>query len=638
MEKENLYLIDKIKGVGPKIKKELNKLNIRTTYDLVRFFPHSFEQFKLEDVSSKNNLQVITFKVKIISDLKVTKYNNKVIVMFSVLTTNNLILKATAFNQEFLNKTYKQDDVVYIKGKLEFYNKKIVINKVININSFETIKPKYNLENIKDGLLHKVFNDIFENNKVNIYENLPYNIINKYNLISRYQSFSNIHLVKSINDYNDAIKRMKFEEAYLFQKELVEKINKRLYRQKKEYDINKVRDYINTIPYELTSDQKSAVNDIFKDFKKEEVGYRLIQGDVGSGKTVVASIGIYGAILANNQVALMAPTELLANQHFETMKELFKDLISIELLTSDTKNKNEIKERLEEGKIDLIIGTHALVSDNVKFKNLGLIVIDEQHKFGVSTRNTLIKKSEKADLIYLTATPIPRTLAISLFGEADISVIKEKPVERKKVLTKVLLDKEIDIVIDEIKRTLKRDEKVYVVVPAISSNHAIYNIENVYELLSKKFDQNLIYQVHGKVKKNEQTMIMNKFKDAKKGILLATTMIEVGINIKEATLMVIFSADYFGLSQLHQLRGRVGRGTLESKCLLITSNLETERLKIIENENDGFKLSEHDLKLRGPGHLLGLEQSGKMKFNFLDFTKDYEILFNMRNELLKKVK
>ncbi|WP_162140194.1 ATP-dependent DNA helicase RecG [Haploplasma axanthum] len=626
--------LEKVKGVGEKLKKVFRQNGIWSTYDLARFFPSSYDEFELTTLDSSKHNEVVTIKGIVISDLEKNIYSRVDMITFD-LETNKTVVKVIAFNQKFLMNSLKKTDDIYIKGKYDFYKKKIIVNKIMKENSFESIKPKYKIDGMSDTIISKILFNIFEENQVEIYENMPKTILTKYKLLDRYEAYKKLHFPNNNNEIELAKRRIKFEEAYFFQKEFVNKINKRITREKRKYDLQKVKSFIEKIPYQLTNDQKQAVNDVFGDFKKSEVGYRLIQGDVGSGKTIVANIAMYGVVTAGFQTVLMAPTELLAKQHYEGFKRLLNDGLRIELLTSDSKNKEEIKNSIKDGNIKIIIGTHALIQDDVEFNNLGLIVIDEQHKFGVETRNQLIKKSIDADLIYLTATPIPRTLAISLFGDADISVIKEKPQKRKKIITKAITDKDLTIVFDEIQKTLERNEKVYVVVPAIESEHAKYNIQNVYELLLGKFSDKEIFITHGKNKKDEQEKAILNFMNSKRGILIATTMIEVGIDIPKTTLMVIFSANFFGLSQLHQLRGRVGRGHLESKCYLISTGDIEERLEIIEKEDDGFILSDYDLKLRGPGDLLGVIQTGFNDFKFLDFINDYEILKMMREELLK---
>lgn len=635
---KHIVLLDKVKGIGPKTKIKLNKNKIFSTYDLINTFPKNYHVFKLSLPSKDLHKKEITIKGEVTSNIEINKYSKVPIASFTLLNDELNTFKIIAFNQMYLNTSIKQGETIYVKGIFDYYKKQVVLNKFTKLDNYKELEPIYKVDDVSDRTLTKIVNEIFNNNQVSIFETLPNKIINNYNLLDRYHAYKTIHLPLSIKSLKRAIETFKYEEAYAFQKKMLENINKKKSREPKKYNLDIIKQFISTLDYELTIDQKKAVNDIFTDFKKDEVAYRLIQGDVGSGKTIVAAIAILGAVTANEQVALMAPTEMLAKQHYETMSNLFKNFnIRTELLTSSTKNKEEIKTKLSLNQIDLIIGTNALVQETTIFNNLGLIIIDEQHKFGVSTRNELLSKSVNGDLIYLTATPIPRTLAISFFGDADISVIKSKPLGRKQIITNHILDNDLNIVFNDINKRIENKEKVYIVVPAIDSLHAKYNIENVTELIKENIKTtNNIFSLHSKIKKEDQENIIESFISSDTAILIATTMIEVGIDVSNATLMIIFAANYFGLSQLHQLRGRVGRSSLESKCYLISENIDQERLSVMENTSDGFELSEYDLKVRGPGSLLGYEQSGINNFKYLNFFDDYEILKNMRIEILKK--
>jgi len=627
--------IDKISGVGLKTKKILNKNGIYSTYDLVRFFPSSYEQFEVSNVSYKVHNQVITIKCEVLLKPIIVSSFKTTVTTFAVKSDYSEI-SVTAFNQPYLIDNLNIGDMIYIKGKYDFYQKKITANKIVKEDNFESIKPKYNIEGIYDTTISKLVKKVFHEEKVTIFETLPSSMIEKHKLLTRYQTFKILHSPLNKQDYQAAIKRLKYEEAYFLQKELALKINQRVIRNEKKYNNDKVKELISSIPYQLTNDQKAAVNDIFRDFKKKEAAYRLIQGDVGSGKTVVGMIAMYGVVTANEQATLMAPTELLAKQHYETIKHFLNPFgVRIILLTSETKDKKMSKEAIKNGEYDIIIGTHALITDDVSFKNLGLIIIDEQHKFGVLARNSLSKKAIEADLIYLTATPIPRTLTISLFGDASISVIKEKPLNRQIVTTELIMDYDLNRIYTEISTTLKRQERVYVVVPAIVSEHAKYNIDNVSKLLRENIANINLFTMHGKNSKVLQDEAMTNFMKSDNAVLLATTMIEVGIDVSDATLMIIFSANFFGLSQLHQLRGRVGRSDRLSRCLLVSTKEEVERLNILVTENDGFKLSEYDLKLRGPGDIIGQEQTGFINLKYLSFIDDYDILKKMREEVIK---
>lgn len=632
-----LVAIEDIKGVGVKTKEIFHKYQIRSTKDLVLYYPRKYEQYQLQQLTRNNHNQIITVKFKITSEISILKFS-KINASTFLGNNNNKQIKVIAFRREYLAKSFNIGDIVIVHGKYNYYKSEITANKVTSESSYLAIKPVYNIEGLLDINITKIIMEIFNNSPVSLLENIPLELTRSHKLKSRAEAIKLLHLAPNNMNLDQALRRMKYEEAYFFQKDLISRVNKEKLRSPIEYDLDKVQSLIEQLPYNLTNDQKAAVNDVFRDFKKSAVTYRLIQGDVGSGKTIVAALAIYGAITAGLQVALMAPTEMLAKQHYDYFIHLFGNEIKTAMLTSQTSNKVILKNDLTSHKIDLLIGTQAIIEDDVVFNKLGLIVVDEQHKFGVRTRNTLTKKALTADLIYLTATPIPRTLAISLFNEAEISVIKEKPKNRVVVKTKYITDTNKVILYNEIKETLSRNEKTYVVVPAITSDHAKYNIDIVYRELSARFNKENIFILHGKLNGNEKVEVMKSFINAKTGILLATTMIEVGIDIKDATLMIIYGADYFGLSQLHQLRGRVGRSNLPSTCLLISSSDDVSRLELLTKIDDGFKLSKYDLKQRGPGALIGFEQTGFPKFIHLDFIKDYNILKTARFDLMKMLK
>jgi len=630
-------LIENVKGVGSKTKTIFNNVGIKYAEDLLLTFPYTYENYEIGELSLLNHLEVITIKGKIIEEPKVKIFPSIKAITFTVLV-NNENISVIGFRQDYLINTLKLNDFVMIKGKYNYYKRELVANRISDASKHQDLKPIYKIDNVLDTNISKVIKEILINENIKVEENLSKKIIDKYRFLNRVELVRKAHFPKDKNDLALVIRRLKYEEAYFFQKDLIKNINKPYKRKPKKYDLTSVKDLINKIPFELTNDQKQAVNDCFKSFKEEHSSYRLIQGDVGSGKTVVAAIAIYGAITAGDQVALMVPTEMLARQHYEYFSKLFPSNIKIDLLTSDIKNKKAIYNKLKLNETNLIIGTHALIEDSVVFSNLGLIVIDEQHKFGVRTRDSLVKKASKADLIYLTATPIPRTLAISLFGEAKISVIKEKPKERKAVVTKYVMDSNLNYIYKKVIETLNKNEKVYIVAPAIDSLHSKYNVNNLYLEYKRIFKDKNIYLLHSKLSKDKQNEAIDNFIKDDSAILIATTMIEVGIDIKDATLILIYAANYFGLSQLHQLRGRVGRSNLLSQCLLISEEDDVERLKILENVSDGFLLSKYDLKLRGPGALIGLEQSGFPKFKYLDFLNDYEILKRSRSDLYDIIK
>jgi ATP-dependent DNA helicase RecG len=390
-------------------------------------------------------------------------------------------------------------------------------------------------------------------------------------------------------------------------------------------EINK---FISSLNFELTKDQKSVLEDIYKDSMSNKRMNRLVEGDVGSGKTIIALITMYLNKLSGYQSTLMAPTEILAIQHYNSMIKLFNSFdVNIALITSSTKksDKEKIYEGIKDGTINMVVGTHSLLNENIEFNNLGLVVTDEQHRFGVNQRKNLRNKGNAVDVLYLSATPIPRTYALTLFGDMDISIIKTKPSGRKEIITKVFNNSEANDYLTIIYNVLKEGHQVYIVSPLIESEDEKLDIQKLKDKFSLAFKNYNIDILHGKMKPKEKDDIMNKYKNHEIDILISTTVIEVGVDVKNSTLIAIFDADRFGLATLHQLRGRVGRNDLQSYCLLI-SNKETERLKIMESTNDGFKLSEEDFKLRGSGDLFGTKQHGDMNFKVAKLPRDIEIL------------
>ena len=437
--------------------------------------------------------------------------------------------------------------------------------------------------------------------------------------------------------------RLKYEELFEFMfkinylKEENKKANSGIARS---IDESKVDEFISHLPYELTKDQITVVNTIIKDLESPNRMNRLLQGDVGSGKTIVSFIAMYANYLSGYQSALMAPTEILATQHFSNLKDIFKDYnLNMALLTGSTpkKEKDLIYEELKNGDIDIIVGTHALIQDDVTYHNLGLVITDEQHRFGVNQRANLQNKGQKPDTLYMSATPIPRTYALTIYGDMDVSTIKTRPKGRKKIKTVVKTNKEIKDVLEMMYEELKQGHQIYVIAPLIeeSENSDLTNVNDLKEKMTLAFGSKYkIDLVHGKMASAAKELIMNEFLQNKVQILISTTVIEVGVDVPNATMMVIFNAERFGLSTLHQLRGRVGRSELQSSCILISDN-DTKRLEIMENTNDGFEISEEDFKLRGHGDLFGTKQSGDMTFKIADLKADYKILLQAREDSLE---
>lgn len=623
-----------LKGVGKALELQFHSHGIYTAYDLMMRFPAKYQSFEEDSLLLAVDKTEITVRGLVIDLPKVVNHRgNLKSLHFNILVDNEKV-KVVAFRREYLKDALTEELLITVKGKFD-KKKKLITASAILLKPLESsYKPVYNLDPIYDSVVTKLVKQIIDQKLVSIYETLPSKLITDEGLISRQEMINKIHLPESEQDIKDAYFRLKYEEALLFQykmmsqKLLLEKDTKPI----KQYQLDRVKSFIDTIPYELTQDQKDAVNDIFRDFKKPYPTKRLIQGDVGSGKTIVVAIGIMGAKTAGYQSALMAPTEILAEQHYNTFKNLFKDL-NVALLTGSTKNKAFLKAQILRGEIDLVIGTHALVTDDVVFHDLGFVIIDEQHRFGVETRESL-KNKGIADIVYLTATPIPRTLAIVLFGDMDVSIIKQKPIGRKEIQTRYFQKSQQHAVFEHVKKELDLGHQAFFIAPSIDALDRGETVIGLYERVQAIFSNYTVFMLHGKMTSLEKNDVIEQFYKTQGSILVSTTVVEVGIDMPNATIMVIFDGEYFGLSQLHQLRGRVGRSELQSHCYVISDESDIERLSFFAKTNDGFLLSEYDLSKRGPGEFLGVRQSGIIRFLYADIGTDFDLFLKAKEAAL----
>lgn len=613
--------LEDIFGIGKKTAHKLRSNNIWTPYDLITTFPKSYENYTVTDFYDAKHQEVITIIGKIV---KIDTFTKNINIIKLLIEVDKVLTTAIIFNQAFLLKQLSLNQMVLIKGKYNLYTNEIVVSSISRNIDKRYIVANYKLEGITDHTISVAVNDIITNKKAPIYETLPPKIILDYQLLKREDAIKKIHLPNNSFELKQALQRFKYEEAIKIQLKLQRETLLIPKRESVEYNLDIVKEFISSLPYELTLDQKEAVNDIYKDFKSGNRSRRLIQGDVGSGKTIVAILAALGAITANKQVVFMVPTEILAIQQYENIKQLLPNY-NVELLTSKVSGKTEIIKNILKGKTNIVIGTHAVASEGVLFKNLGLIIIDEQHKFGVELRESLINKSETADLIYLTATPIPRTLGISLFGDLKTSIIKSRPQHQKQIISRNILEQDIELVYQAIEEAIENKEHAFIVVPAISSSQKDHSILSLEADLKKRYGENL-FILHGELSSDKRSDVIKSFAEAKGAVLLSTSMVEVGIDLKTATIMVVLAAENFGLSQLHQLRGRVGRGEKRGTFYTVSQKEEVERLELLSQTSDGFKLSEFDLKLRGPGDFLGFKQSGIFEAKYLDFGTDYQIL------------
>ena len=635
-----------IKGVGPRALTLLSKIGINTVDDLVTHYPFRYEFLVRGNLAETNDGDHIIIDGKIESSPILVRFKAGLNKMNFRLVTASGVVGVSIFNRAFLKSQLTVGTTVTVIGKFD-KPKNVITASEIKMESLSNkvkIEPVYHLTS---GLTNKnmalYINMALLSQSKEIHDSIPLKYQEKYNFSNKRLALNIVHNPPSKEKLKEAMIRLKYEELFEFMfkinylKEENKKANSGIARS---IDESKVDEFISHLPYELTKDQVTAVNTIIKDLESPNRMNRLLQGDVGSGKTIVSFIAMYANYLSGYQSALMAPTEILATQHFSNLKDIFKDYnLNMVLLTGSTpkKEKDLIYEELKNGDIDIIVGTHALIQDDVTYHNLGLVITDEQHRFGVNQRANLQNKGQKPDTLYMSATPIPRTYALTIYGDMDVSTIKTRPKGRKKIKTVVKTNKEIKDVLEMMYEELKQGHQIYVIAPLIeeSENSDLTNVNDLKEKMTLAFgSKHKIDLVHGKMASAAKELIMNEFLQNKVQILISTTVIEVGVDVPNATMMVIFNAERFGLSTLHQLRGRVGRSELQSSCILISDN-DTKRLEIMENTNDGFEISEEDFKLRGHGDLFGTKQSGDMTFKIADLKADYKILLQAREDSLE---
>ncbi len=632
-----------VKGIGPKALSLLNKINIYTINDLVTHYPFRYNVLQRCDLTKANDGDKITIDGKVESMPILMRFKAGLNKMNFRLVTQSGIVGVSIFNRAFMKSQLIVGTGVTVVGKFDKTKNVITANdiKLGILTNQAKIEPVYHCTN---GLTNKNMSTYINMALLmygkEIIDYIPEVYREKYNFVNKKTALNIIHNPSTKEKLKEVTIRLKYEElfAFMFKINYLKKENKKknsgLVRT---IDKNKLDKFIKKIPFKLTTDQLKAVDEIISDLESPNRMNRLLQGDVGSGKTVVAFIGMVANYLSGYQSALMAPTEILAIQHYNNLVEFLKDTdIKVALLTGSTskKDKNEIYKELKDGTIDMIIGTHALIQDEVEYNNLGLVITDEQHRFGVHQRANLQNKGIRPDVLFMSATPIPRTYALTIFGDMDVSTIKERPKGRQKIDTFVKKNNEIKDVLQMMYNELKLGHQVYVIAPLIEENENsdLTNVNELKDQMKLAFGSKYkIDIVHGKMASGAKDIIMNQFKNNEVQILISTTVVEVGVDVPNATMIVIFDADRFGLSTLHQLRGRVGRGSSKSKCILI-SDSDTERLKIMEKEDDGFIISEEDFKLRGQGDLFGTKQSGDMTFNIASIKNDYKILLQAKKD------
>ena len=632
-----------IKGVGPNRVKLLNKLGIYTLKDLITYYPRTYEdRSKPKSICECADGEEVLIEGVVCSRLSEVRIPHKTMQKL-VIRDETMSATITWFNQSYLKSRFEVGKKYRFYGKISNQYGKIsmtspVFDDIDKTQNTGRIIPIYPLTfSLSQNVLRKIIEAGLLEIEGQLEETLPDYIVKQYKLEEINQAIKSIHFPQEFEDFNKARNRLVFEELFAVQLALLELKNNYITEEKGiQFDKQaKMSDIINNLPFKLTKAQLRVLEEIDNNMESEKSMNRLLQGDVGSGKTVVAMCAAYKAVKSGYQAAIMAPTAILATQHLENFKNIFDELnIRCELLISgiSKKKKEELLQRLADGEIDILIGTHALIEENVKFKKLGLVVTDEQHRFGVKQRTKMAEKGENPDILVMTATPIPRTLALILYGDLDISIIDELPPNRKKIETFAVRKNMTERVNGFIKKQIEQGRQAYIVCPLVEENEEmdLKSVEELYEIYKNQiFTEYRVEYIHGKMKPKDKDIIMQEFKEGNIDILISTTVIEVGVDVPNANIMVVENAERFGLAQLHQLRGRVGRGEYESYCVLKfegKSENVRERMKVMCDTNDGFIISEKDLELRGAGDFFGTMQHGLPEFKIANLFEDISVL------------
>ena len=643
-----------VKGVGPNRVKLLNKLNIYNLEDLITYYPREYEdRSKPKKIADTENGEECLIEGIVTSHIKEIRTHRKNMIIYKLIVRDDTdSCELVWYNQSYLKKMFRIGETYKFFGR---------INK--RIGQTEMVSPVYDLEgnnkntgriipiypltySLSQNTLRHIIEEGLKQAKDKIAETLPEYILEEYKLMKLKNAMQSIHFPKELKDFGEARNRLAFEELLTMQLLLLNLKNKYKNTEKGiKFDSKvKMSDVINDLPFKLTKAQTRVLEEIDSDMESDKAMNRLLQGDVGSGKTIVSIIAAYKAVKSGYQMAMMAPTSILASQHLENFKNVLEKYdIKCELLLGNTtkKKKEDILSRLKNGEIDIIIGTHSLLEENVIFKNLGLVVTDEKHRFGVRQRSTIVSKGKNPDVLVMTATPIPRTLALILYGDLDISIIDELPPNRKKIDTFAVRKSLEERVNNFVKKQIDEGRQAYIVCPLVEESEEI-EAKSVEELTEKYknevFKEYKVECLHGKMKPKEKEEIMQRFKEGKIDILISTTVIEVGVDVPNSNIMVIENAERFGLAQLHQLRGRVGRGEYQSYCILKyqgNSELIRKRMQVMQETNDGFIISEKDLELRGSGEFFGTKQHGIPEFKVANLFEDMKLLKLVQSAAIK---
>ena len=648
--KELFAPVTDLKGVGTKTAAALGSLEIYSIYDLLYYFPFRYDELQTIPLDQIMDGQKVMLKGVVATEAFVSRFGYKKSRLSFKLRIDHDVVMVNFFNQPWLKEKIEVGKEVAVYGKYNISRQSLAGFKFIAAKENDSgMAPIYSVNrHLRQKKLIDFINIALDKYLPAVDDVVPVDIRRKYRLLPEKNIVQKMHHPQNFNESQIAKRSAIFREFFIFQTELAQltEVNPQNKGIPKKYDLNEVAKLTKSLPFELSTDQKQVINEIFADLFSSRQMQRLLQGDVGSGKTIVAVYAIFAAVTAGFQAALMVPTEILATQHFKKIDELLRPLgVRCALLTGSTKalERKEIYTELTDGTINVVIGTHALIQSNVIFKKLGLVIIDEQHRFGVNQRQSLINKGNLPDVLTMTATPIPRTLALTVYGNMTISEIRHLPAGRKKVISSWKTSAQMDQVYQLMREQLKQGFQVYAVTPLITESEALdlKNAEQLYDKLSKDFPDEKVVLLHGQMPGNKKDEIMSEFAAGEINILVATSVIEVGVDVANANMMVIYNADRFGISQLHQLRGRIGRGKTQSYCIFLAdpnTQAGKARMKIVASTTDGFKLAEEDLKMRGEGDIFGKAQSGLPEFQVGDVVNNYDTMVVAQKEARKLIK
>ncbi|MCY9668296.1 ATP-dependent DNA helicase RecG [Paenibacillus alginolyticus] len=648
----NQFEVREVHGVGAQKALELNSMGIFTVMDLLEYVPFRYEDYTVRDLASVKDGDRVTVKGYIIGEPVLQRYSGKSRLSCKVMV-DEFLLTAVWFNRHFLKDRLRPQQEIILTGKWDGKRRQMSVSDSEfpgqGDSNTGTIQPVYSVVGtVTQKWMRKVIQQALTQYSAMISEVLPAGITGRYGFMPRSKALAVIHTPSGVEEGKQARRRMVYEELFLFQLKL------QAYRAvtrsradglRQQVDLPAVRAFVRALPFQLTESQKKVVGELLHDMQEPYAMNRLLQGDVGAGKTIVAAIGLYATVKAGYQGALMVPTEILAEQHMRSLSGLYEPYgLQVALLTgsSTDRQRRDLLASLQLGMIDVLVGTHALIQEDVYFRQLGLVVTDEQHRFGVNQRSILRRKGMNPDVLTMTATPIPRTLAITAFGDMDVSTLRELPKGRKPIKTYAVQHAMLERVLGFIQREVAAGRQAYIICPLIEESDKldVQNAIDVHIQLQQHFPHMRIGLLHGRMSAQEKEAIMRAFKEGTVEALVSTTVIEVGVDVPNATLMVIYDADRFGLSQLHQLRGRVGRGEHQSFCVLIAdpkTEVGKERMKAMTETTDGFEIARRDLELRGPGDFFGTKQSGLPEFRIADMMADFEVMEQARDDAAELV-